>query len=158
MIEVAKNQHGTRALQKMIEAVRGPEQTDAIINALSLDVVGLIQDLNGNHVIQKCLNHLSPSNSEFIFEAVGTNALAVGSHRHGCCVLQRCIDHAVGAQQQRLVSQIINQAFTLMQDQFGNYVVQYICEYVSQWLGTFLTDLQWIKIILNTPDRCAVPS
>jgi hypothetical protein len=129
MIQIAKNQHGTRALQKMIEAVQGPEQTAAIIDALSADVVGLIQDLNGNHVIQKCLNHLSPADSDFIFQAVGLNALAVGSHRHGCCVLQRCIDHAHGAQQKRLVNQIIAQAFNLMQDQFGNYVVQYILDH-----------------------------
>jgi hypothetical protein len=143
MIQIAKNQHGTRALQKMIEAVQGPEQTQAIIEALSADVVGLIQDLNGNHVIQKCLNHLSPADSDFIFQAVGLNALAVGSHRHGCCVLQRCIDHAHGAQQQRLVSQIIAQAFNLMQDQFGNYVVQYILdhdmkEYTGPLCHTFL--------------------
>ncbi|KAF2772259.1 hypothetical protein EJ03DRAFT_200445 [Teratosphaeria nubilosa] len=128
MTKIALNQHGTRALQKMIEYISTPEQTECIIQALRYDVVQLIQDLNGNHVIQKCLNHLTPENAQFIFDAAGQNCIDVGTHRHGCCVLQRCIDHASGAQKGNLVDQVINNAFTLVQDPFGNYVVQYIID------------------------------
>ena len=88
----------------------------------------LIQDLNGNHVIQKCLNHLSAQDAQFIFDAVGENCIIVGTHRHGCCVLQRCIDHASGPQKVQLVRQITKEAFALVQDPFGNYVVQYILD------------------------------
>ena len=99
-----------------------------IINALGGDVVALIQDLNGNHVIQKCLNHLKAEDAQFIFDAVGENCVAVGTHRHGCCVLQRCIDHASGFQKIQLVRQITAHSFQLVQDPFGNYVVQYILD------------------------------
>ena len=88
----------------------------------------LIQDLNGNHVIQKCLNRLSAEDAQFIFNAVGANCVVVGTHRHGCCVLQRCIDHASGQQKAHLVNQITASAFQLVQDPYGNYVVQYICK------------------------------
>lgn len=109
-------------------------------------MVELIQDLNGNHVIQKCLNRLSaedaqvgsrspldvgklPTNKpQFIFDAVGTHCVVVGTHRHGCCVLQRCIDHASGNQKAHLISQITANAYALVQDPFGNYVVQYILD------------------------------
>jgi hypothetical protein len=91
-------------------------------------VVELIQDLNGNHVIQKCLNKLSPTDAQFIFDAVGTHCVDVGTHRHGCCVLQRCIDHASGAQKAWLIRQISDNAYILVQDPFGNYVVQYILD------------------------------
>ena len=50
----------------------------------------------------------------------------MGTHRHGCCVLQRCIDHASGPQKVQLIAQITAHAFQLVQDPFGNYVVQYI--------------------------------
>jgi hypothetical protein len=103
-------------------------QIETVKGAFEKDVVGLIQDLNGNHVIQKCLNHLKPVDAEFIFEAVGYNCLVVGTHRHGCCVLQRCIDHATGAQKAKLVSHVIQNAYSLVQDPFGNYVVQYILD------------------------------
>ena len=65
---------------------------------------------------------------KFIFDAVGANCVVVGTHRHGCCVLQRCIDHASGNQKAQLISQISMNAFALVQDPFGNYVVQYIRE------------------------------
>ena len=128
LTSIALNQHGTRALQRMIEFISTNEQTYLIIEALRNDVVQLIQDLNGNHVIQKCLNHLSSHDAQFIFDAVGANCVTVGTHRHGCCVLQRCVDHATGVQKGALVDHIIANAFSLVQDPFGNYVVQYILD------------------------------
>ncbi|KAF1970172.1 ARM repeat-containing protein [Bimuria novae-zelandiae CBS 107.79] len=128
LVSIALNQHGTRALQKMIEFISTPEQIQVIINALGGEVVSLIQDLNGNHVIQKCLNHLKAEDAQFIFDAVGEHCVAVGTHRHGCCVLQRCIDHASGFQKIHLVRQITAHSFQLVQDPFGNYVVQYILD------------------------------
>lgn len=59
---------------------------------------------------------------------MGTNCVAVGTHRHGCCVLQRCIDHASGSQKAKLISQITDHAYHLVQDPFGNYVLQYIVD------------------------------
>lgn len=64
MVKIALNSHGTRALQKMIEFISTPEQTQMIIEALNDRVVELIQDLNGNHVIQKCLNRLSAQDAQ----------------------------------------------------------------------------------------------
>ncbi|OIW27288.1 ARM repeat-containing protein [Coniochaeta ligniaria NRRL 30616] len=128
MIRIALNQHGTRALQKMIEFITSAQQVDIIVNALRYRVVDLIQDLNGNHVIQKCLNKLSSRDAQFIFDAVGNNCVDVGTHRHGCCVLQRCIDHASGDQKDWLIGKITENAVALVQDPFGNYVVQYIID------------------------------
>lgn len=128
MVRIALNQHGTRALQKMIEHVTTPVQINLIVEALRNQVVELIQDLNGNHVIQKCLNKLSAADASFIFDAVGKHCVEVGTHRHGCCVLQRCIDHADGAQKIWLIERITAHAVTLVQDPFGNYVVQYIID------------------------------
>ena len=128
LVKIALNQHGTRALQKMIEFISTPEQTRTVIRALENHVVELVQDLNGNHVIQKCLNRLSAEDAQFVYDAVGTNCVVVGTHRHGCCVLQRCIDHASGDQRARLIAQITSNAFSLVQDPFGNYVVQYILD------------------------------
>ncbi|OAQ79983.1 RNA-binding protein [Purpureocillium lilacinum] len=128
MVRIALNQHGTRALQKMIEFVNTGQQVRLIIEALRFRVVELIQDLNGNHVIQKCLNKLTSADAQFIFDAVGNNCVDVGTHRHGCCVLQRCIDHASGHQKSWLVDRITGHARVLVQDPFGNYVVQYIID------------------------------
>lgn len=95
---------------------------------MSLHVVVLIKDLNGNHVVQKCLNKLAPEDNQFIYDAVATNCVEVATHRHGCCVLQRCIDHASDNQRVQLVNEITFNALTLVQDPYGNYVVQYILD------------------------------
>ncbi|KAF2722024.1 ARM repeat-containing protein [Polychaeton citri CBS 116435] len=169
MKTIALNQHGTRALQKMIEYIETPEQTELIIEALRNDVVQLIQDLNGNHVIQKCLNHLSSANAQFIFDAVGENCVTVGTHRHGCCVLQRCIDHASGLQKGELIQQITNNSFALVQDPFGNYVVQYILDLSEPaftnplcqgFAGsiTFLSKQKFSSNVMEKCIRCADPA
>ena len=68
--------------------------------ALGDSVVELIQDLNGNHVIQKCIHKMEPNDNQFIYDAVAQHCDQVATHRHGCCVMQRCIDHA--SDQQRV--------------------------------------------------------
>ncbi|KLO20403.1 ARM repeat-containing protein [Schizopora paradoxa] len=136
LVSISLNMHGTRAVQKMIDFLTTQRQADlrcnvqihSIIVALSLHVVVLIKDLNGNHVIQKCLNKLAPEDNQFIYNAVAANCVEVATHRHGCCVLQRCIDHASENQRVQLVNEITFNALTLVQDPYGNYVVQYILD------------------------------
>lgn len=136
LVNISLNMHGTRAVQKMIDFLSTRRQADvrynaqihSIIVALSLHVVVLIKDLNGNHVIQKCLNKLAPEDNQFIYNAVAVNCVEVATHRHGCCVLQRCIDHASDHQRIQLVNEITYNALTLVQDPYGNYVVQYILD------------------------------
>ncbi|KAI4631199.1 hypothetical protein J4E83_002728 [Alternaria metachromatica] len=162
MVQIAFNQHGTRALQKMIEFISTDDQTQMIIHALSGQVVDLIQDLNGNHVIQKCLNHLKSVEAQFIFDAVGENCITVGTHRHGCCVLQRCIDHAVGFQKVDLIRKITAHSFHLVQDPFGNYVVQYILDLndaafttpMCQGFQTKICELSKQKFSSNVIEKC----
>ncbi|KAH7883969.1 ARM repeat-containing protein [Phlebopus sp. FC_14] len=128
LVNISLNMHGTRAVQKMIDFLSTRRQIHSIIVALSLHVVVLIKDLNGNHVIQKCLNKLAPEDNQFIYNAVAANCVEVATHRHGCCVLQRCIDHASDHQRIQLVNEITYNALTLVQDPYGNYVVQYILD------------------------------
>ena len=94
IIEIALNVHGTRVVQKMIECNDSERQVTAICGAIQPRIMELIQDMNGNHVIQRCLASLPADRSSFIFTTVVKECLAVSCHRHGCCVLQRCLDHA----------------------------------------------------------------
>ncbi|PWY98181.1 ARM repeat-containing protein [Testicularia cyperi] len=128
LVAISLNMHGTRAVQKMIDFLSTSRQIHSIIVALSMNVVTLIKDLNGNHVIQKCLNRLGAEDNQFIYNAVAAHCVEVATHRHGCCVLQRCIDHASESQRMQLVAEITYNALTLVQDPFGNYVVQYVLD------------------------------
>ncbi|GFE54635.1 pumilio-family RNA binding repeat containing protein [Babesia ovis] len=126
LINVALNMHGTRALQKLIEVIDDPVQIQRLTQILSLAVDRLITDLNGNHVIQKCLSTLSPEDCEFIHQAMIKNCNQFAMQRHGCCVIQRCIDAANEKQKMELVEALTANALQLVEDAFGNYVIQYI--------------------------------
>ena len=128
LVSISLNMHGTRAVQKTIDFLSTRTQTLVIIQAFAEHVVELIKDLNGNHVIQKCLHRLDAQDNQFIYDSVAAHCVDVATHRHGCCVLQRCIDHASHAQRLQLVREITMYSLTLVQDPFGNYVVQYVLD------------------------------
>jgi len=90
-------------------------QVALVTDALRGGVVSLIRDLNGNHVIQRCLQRLGPEDSQFVYDAAAAHTLEIATHRHGCCVLQRCIDFATPPQKRRLVETIAQHALPLSQ-------------------------------------------
>jgi len=123
---VSTNMHGTRAVQRMVECLSTPRQVEAVCTALSPAAVQLMKDINGNHVIQRCLHRMDPAHNQFVYDAVAANCFELATHRHGCCVMQRCMDYASPAQRNQLARQINANALPLVQNAFGNYVVQYV--------------------------------
>ncbi len=119
LVGAALNTHGTRAVQKLIETLSSREQRAIAIEALRPGVVSLIKDLNGNHVVQRCLQRLGPEDSQFIYDAAVAHCVEVATHRHGCCVLQRCIDFATPPQKQSLVLEVAKHSLVLSQVRCG---------------------------------------
>lgn len=54
----------TRAVQKLIETLKTSQQVAMVISSLKPGVVTLIKDLNGNHVVQRCLQCLVNEDSQ----------------------------------------------------------------------------------------------
>lgn len=150
LVNISLNMHGTRAVQKLIETLKTPEQISLVIAALEPGVVTLIKDLNGNHVVQRCLQRLTNEDNQFLFDAAAKHCVEIATHRHGCCVLQRCVDHSSGAQRDCLVAEIAANGFRLSQDPFGNYVVQYILDFDIPWAtGKVITQLEGNYVFLS---------
>eukprot|EP01087_Luapelamoeba_hula_P011358 TRINITY_DN3076_c0_g2_i1.p1 TRINITY_DN3076_c0_g2~~TRINITY_DN3076_c0_g2_i1.p1 ORF type:complete len:776 (+),score=119.16 TRINITY_DN3076_c0_g2_i1:542-2869(+) len=166
LVRISQNMHGTRAVQKMIECLRNQQEIRLVTRGLRLSVVQLIKDLNGNHVVQRCLNHLSAGDNQFIYDAVAGHCVEVATHRHGCCVLQRCIDHASESQKVQLVNEITSNGLTLVKDPYGNYVVQYVLDLpyphlisnlAVQFVG-HLAELSTQKFSSNVVEKCLTSS
>lgn len=162
LVSIALNAHGTRAVQKLIETLSSDEEIGLTTKALRPGVVTLIKDLNGNHVVQRCLQRLSAEDNQFIYDAAKKHSVEIATHRHGCCVLQRCIDHATEEQKRPLVQEIADQALTLSRDPFGNYVVQYILDLGLSWanaevmlrlVGNY-AELSMQKFSSNVVEKC----
>ena len=67
--------------------------------------------------------------------------LSISTQRHGCCVVQRCID-AAPREAREVFAKVIDPklVFELMQDQYGNYVVQYCIDRAGNEFLSELTD------------------
>lgn len=50
-MNLCKNAHGTRSIQKIIETVKAPHQIELLVEYLKDKVKDLAEDINGNHVI-----------------------------------------------------------------------------------------------------------
>ncbi|TQD87509.1 hypothetical protein C1H46_026926 [Malus baccata] len=131
---------GTRAVQKVIETLKTPEQFSMVVSSLKPGIVMLIKNTNGNHVAQRCLQYLTREYREFLFVAATTNCVELATDRHGCCVLQKCLSHSDAEQRNRLICKITSNALILSQDPFGNYVVQFVFELQLPWATLDILD------------------
>ncbi|KAF5955290.1 hypothetical protein HYC85_008146 [Camellia sinensis] len=152
----------TRVVQKLIETLKTRQQVLLVVQALEPGFLDLIKDLNGNHVIQRCLQCLRKEDNKFIFDAAAKFCVNIATHQHGCCVLNRCIDKSEGKYQEKLVAEIAAHALILAQDAFGNYVVQYIIEFkthsaaaslISQFEGHYVY-LSMQKFSSHVVEKC----
>ncbi|KAI5064169.1 hypothetical protein GOP47_0020839 [Adiantum capillus-veneris] len=66
LVNVSLNMHDTRALQKLIETLKSHQHVAIVTASLRSGVVTLIKDLNGNHVIQRCLQHLNNEDNQVL--------------------------------------------------------------------------------------------
>ncbi|XP_022749110.1 putative pumilio homolog 7, chloroplastic [Durio zibethinus] len=164
LVRISLNTHGTRVVQKLIETLKTRQQISLVISALEPGFLSLIKDLNGNHVVQRCLQCLSSEDNKFIFVAAAKYCVDIATHQHGCCVLQRCISHSTGEYQEKLVEEISTNGLLLSQDAYGNYVVQFILELkipsalstlISQFEGNYV-HLSSQKFSSHVVEKCLV--
>ncbi|KAI5959606.1 uncharacterized protein KGF55_005250 [Candida pseudojiufengensis] len=136
LIEITKNEfynisinsHGTRTLQKLIDCCTTDEEIDLVISALKPYVKELSNNINGNHVIQKCLIKFTSHQNQFIYDILLKNIILISCHRHGCCVIQKSLDFASLKQKINLFKEISKNVEILIYDPYGNYVIQYILD------------------------------
>ncbi|CAL9215892.1 unnamed protein product [Arabidopsis halleri] len=128
LIRISLNAYGTRVVQRLVESIKTRKQISLVKSALRPGFLNLIRDLNGNHVIQRCLQCLRTEDNEFIFEDATKFCIDIATHRHGCCVLQKCIAYSSGLQREKLVTEISRNSLFLAQDPYGNYAVQFVLE------------------------------
>ena len=144
IVNASLNLHGTRSVQKVVELCALDDQQSSgdktdetesaaqvLTSALAPAAARLCIDSHGNHVIQRILLKLDSRHSKFVFDAVAASVGDVARHRHGCCVIQRCLDSPQNESRANLVLRIVDKSLELMQDAYGNYVVQYVLDVCS---------------------------
>ncbi|KAI5122952.1 hypothetical protein M0805_006833 [Coniferiporia weirii] len=126
ILTLSLQMYGCRVVQKAVEYVL-PEQQAAFVKELDAHVLKCVKDANGNHVIQKLIERVSSDRLGFV-QAFRGSVYDLSTHPYGCRVLQRCFEHLSEEQTRPLLDELHKYTINLMQDQFGNYVVQFVLE------------------------------
>lgn len=140
------SQYRCRVVQKALEML-DEDYLPQLLREFHHNVLSCIQDQNGNHVIQKCIEVMSTRVKEalaagdearaqylgeqidFIIDDVLANVASLSCHPYGCRVLQRILEHCVEPKKGRTLDEISKCHRQLLDDQYGNYVIQHVLQY-----------------------------
>jgi uncharacterized membrane-anchored protein YjiN (DUF445 family) len=127
MMTIAFDMYGTQSLQKMMPFLNDSQLTP-IINTFKSSAIALIKHNKANYLVQYCLDNLATKHNQWIYDAVGNSLEEVARDRVGCVIVKRCLDHSNSEQRSKLIYEVSKHVIALVQDPFGNYVVQHILE------------------------------
>jgi pumilio RNA-binding family len=146
LLQLSLQMYGCRVVQKALETLQQDDVSRLLIE-FHHNVLSCIHDQNGNHVIQKCIevvskrakkercvganekaDHLNKQIS-FIIDDVLFNTVALSCHPYGCRVLQRILEHCSEDTKERVLNEIRKCHRKLLDDQYGNYVIQHVLQY-----------------------------
>lgn len=120
--------YGCRVVQKAFEHVSA-EQKVTLSRELEPYVLDCVRDQNANHVIQKVLERVPNTHLDFIASAFSGHVPVLASHCYSCRVLQRIFAFCSEAQRRPLLDEMHKDTLRLMQDQYGNYVIQWVLQH-----------------------------
>ncbi|KAH9516483.1 Pumilio 2 [Dermatophagoides farinae] len=123
--------YGCRVIQRILEHCNA-EQTASILQELHTHTEALVQDQYGNYVVQHVLEHGRPEDKTKIIMMVRGKVLALSQHKFASNVVERCITQAMRSERSMLIEEVCNYPdnalYTMMKDQYANYVVQKMIE------------------------------
>ncbi|KAI8544847.1 hypothetical protein RHMOL_Rhmol08G0326800 [Rhododendron molle] len=126
ILPLSLQMYGCRVIQKALEVIELDQKTQ-LVHELDGHVMKCVRDQNANHVIQKCIECIPVEKIQFIIAAFKGQVATLSTHPYGCRVIQRVLEHC-SDDLQCIVDEILESAYVLAQDQYGNYVTQHVLE------------------------------
>jgi len=139
VLSLSLQMYGCRVIQKALEVI-SPEQQSVLVKELEGHVLKCIKDQNGNHVIQKVIEQVPELYTQFIVDTFTNKVFQLATHPYGCRVIQRILEHhsdqavferrfEVSGPPPYIVNELLHYGLNLLQDQYGNYVIQHLLVY-----------------------------
>ncbi|XVF23319.1 hypothetical protein REPUB_Repub13aG0027400 [Reevesia pubescens] len=154
--------YGCRVIQKALEVIELDQKTK-LVQELDGHIMKCVHDQNGNHVIQKCIECIPTIRIGFIISAFRGQVATLSTHPYGCRVIQRVLEHCSDElQSQCMVDEILDAAYGLSQDQYGNYVTQHVLErgkpqersHIISKLSGKIVQMSQHKYASNVVEKC----
>lgn len=167
---IAKDKWGTHALQSLLSLVCTADEQNLLLPAFEENIVELSCDQHGSHVVTRALMSFGTPCPASLLERLMRSISVVSQNQHGLCVIKKCISQTQrgSLNEQLLLDTLSDHAFELVQNQYGNYVVQHsleewggeVCQPVLQALKGRLLQLSVQKFSSNVVEhflRIATP-
>ncbi|KAI8895622.1 armadillo-type protein [Globomyces pollinis-pini] len=127
---LATHPYGCRVIQRIFEHC-SEEETQPLLEELHRYAISLIQDQYGNYVIQHILEKGKPKDKAFVVSKVKGHVLNMSKHKFASNVVEKCVTFGSLADRQEIIDEVAQTKpdgttplYTMMKDQFANYVVQ----------------------------------
>jgi hypothetical protein len=137
VLNLGLQMYGCRVVQKALEHLPA-EQQSSLVKELDGHVLKCVKDQNGNHVIQKAIERVPAEHILFIIKSFHGQVFHLATHPYGCRVIQRIFEHcadenalyskAFSSVVDPLLEELHRYTINLIQDQYGNYVIQHVLE------------------------------
>lgn len=146
MLTLSNQIYGCRVVQKALEIVSDEDLLE-LLSELHDKILSCIHDQNGNHVIQKYIEVVNKRITEselkgdtdmalrfkheakILLNCVTEDVLALSCHPYGCRVFQRILEHFNEEQKDHVLNCISCFHQQLLDDQYGNYVIQHVLRF-----------------------------
>jgi hypothetical protein len=109
------------------------------LKELHHNALNLIQDQYGNYVIQHILEKGKPKDKAFVVSKVKGSVLNMSRHKFASNVVEKCVSFGTIQDRQQILDEVIvtkpdgtTPLYTMMKDQFANYVVQKLLDVANE--------------------------
>lgn len=128
VLTLSTQSFGCRVVQKALEHVLTDQQASMVkeLDGPNKQVIMVIKDQNGNHVVQKAIERVPAEHIQFIVEAHKGEVVKLATHTYGCRVIQRILEHCEPSAKRVILDELHGCVGPLITDSFGNYVVQHV--------------------------------
>jgi len=154
---------GTHSIQCMMEIINTKEEEQVIRQAIQNDILTLSYDSNGTHVIQKIIAIVDEKDREYINSVLMDKILKLIFDANGICVIKKLIHGNEDPNiKKRILSIIEKNCLEIIQNPFGNYIIQHIldewgpetCKDVTKVIHTNIISLSMQKFSSNVVEKC----
>mmetsp|Transcript_52867 Transcript_52867/g.83978 ORF Transcript_52867/g.83978 Transcript_52867/m.83978 type:complete len:400 (-) Transcript_52867:321-1520(-) len=142
---LAYDSHGCRLLQSSFGMLEDDKMLKELVDELKGHILEASVNMHGNHVLQRAIDLLRPSDANSVFQELVTgpvsftgdgwsepwDATQIARSKYGCRVLERVIEHFLPAHEKciEFLQPILKACKALCRDQYGNFIIQHLLEH-----------------------------
>jgi len=154
---------GCREVQRALDCYQNKADKARLAFELRGHVLEALECPYANHVLQKSINSLWPSDLQFVIDELMSGPGSVeraAMHKYGCRVVQRLLETCPSTQVAGMAESLVSKADLLIQHAYGNYVIQCLLQngtaLVKRRLVQRLVELPLLGVCSNVCSRAVV--